>query len=208
MAEKEEKVEVKEELKEEVKAEKTEEKPKKKKKVKVKNLIIILVILVVLGVVGFFVATKVILPGHFYSKGKEALESENYEKAVKNLKNLDDYKDSDKLLKEAYFGYAKTLTEEGKFDDARKMLKKSKNDEVEQYTKYLTALENISKKEYDKGISALVALDDYEKAKEHLTEAYYARGEDSLKNNKFDVAKTSFEKAGDLCPVFITTLKR
>lgn len=194
---KEEKKKIKEEKKVAKAAKKQEKKDGiEKKPINKKKIIIIGLISVVVIIVAVVLLNTLVLPGYKYNKAEEYCKNKQYDKAINMYSDIKDFKDSRKLLKNAYFEYGKQLIENQKYNEAIENLEDSKHDDAEAYINYAKALQLFQDKKYDEAITALEKMNDFEKTKEFLLDAYYGKANELFNSGKYKDAITYYEKSG------------
>lgn len=194
--------EEKKKIKEDKKIAKAEKKKAKsnneneKKPIKKKKVIIIGLISVVVIVIAVVLLNVLILPGYKYNKAEDYCKNKQYDKAIKTYSGIKDFKDSRKLLKNAYFEYGKQLIENKKYSEAIENIEKSKHDEADAYINYAEALQLFKDGKFDEAIKALEKMNNFEKAEEFLLDAYYGKANKLFEAGKYKDAITYYEKSG------------
>lgn len=153
-----------------------------------KTALIVIICLLIAGAVGAYCVNKfVIAPKNNYLDAVALYESGEYEQALREFKQLGDYKDSAEYIQKC----------ETNMDTDEKLEKQ-----------YEYALKLMSEKKYSEAISALIGMDDYKDSAEIISkckkakaaaenEEKYKQAQALLKKAEFDAAKTLFDKLGD-----------
>lgn len=141
-----------------------------------------------------------------YLEAQESLGAGDYLKAAEIFGELDSYKNSADMLKEAYYLHAKVLYADGDYDGALSQLGAIKDykdasvlmeEIIKNQLSYLSACELFDAKDYLKAAEILEELGDYKNSLDMLREAYYLLAKQLCADGDHEGAVTYFEAAKD-----------
>lgn len=126
-----------------------------------------------------------------YAKYKNLMEKGKYTEAISGFKDLDGYKESDKLIQECNYEYGIKEIDSENYTEAMKRLEMAgtgdKVEEAKNKCKYQEALAFVEKKDYPSAIQILSNLN-YEDSEDKLLEAKYNYAKVYVDSKDYDSA--------------------